>query len=103
MAPLPNARSFSRSPGMIGGAAVAASFTPLLMFVPGFEERLAAQAAKWGPRWNRGFSHFTPALERHTARAEPALQKSVKMVEPPLKRAAQYVDYSSALGIAVGN
>jgi hypothetical protein len=59
------------------------------MLLPGFEERLAAQAAKWGPRWNRGFSYFTPAIERHAAKVEPRMQKGVKFVEPPLKRAAQ--------------
>lgn len=85
---IPNARNFSRSPGMIGGVAVTASAAPLLFLVPGFEERLSAQAAKWGPRWNRAFSHVTPHIEHHAAKIESPMQKGVKKVEPPLKRAA---------------
>jgi hypothetical protein len=88
MPAIPVARSFTRSPGFIGGVAVTASATPLLMFIPGFEERLASQAAKWGPRWNRGFSKISPHVERHAAKVEPHMQKGVKIVEPPLKKAA---------------
>ena len=85
---IPAARTFNRSPGVIGGVAVTASSLPMLFFIPGFEERFAAQAAKWGPRWSRGFATVGPRVERTGARVEPKIQQSVKRVEPPLKRAA---------------
>lgn len=85
---LPAARTFNRSPGLVGGVAVTASTVPILFFLPGFEERLASQAAKWGPRWTRGFAQVTPRIERGAARVDPRIQKSVKTVEPPFKRAA---------------
>jgi hypothetical protein len=85
---LPAARTFNRSPGLVGGVAVTASSLPMLFFIPGFEERLVAQAAKWGPRWSRGFANMAPRIERSGAKVEPRIQKSVKTVEPPLKRAA---------------
>jgi hypothetical protein len=85
---LPAARPFTRSPGVIGGVAVAGSAVPLLFFLPGAEERITAQAAKWGPRWNRVFARIAPRVERGAARVEPSVQKGVKAVEPPLKRAA---------------
>ncbi len=88
MPPLPAARSFSRSKGAIGGVAITASAAPLLFFLPGAEERIAAQSAKWGPRWNRAFSHLTPRMERGVARVEPRVQRGVRVVEPPLKGAA---------------
>ncbi|TVY83102.1 hypothetical protein LSUE1_G002829 [Lachnellula suecica] len=89
---LPAARSFANSNGVIGGVAVTASAAPLLFFLPGFEERLAAQAAKWGPRWNRSFSQVAPRMERGAAKVEPRMQKGVKAIEPPLKRAAIAID-----------
>lgn len=85
---LPQARSVTRSRGLFVAVAGTASASPLLLFVPGFEERLASQAAKWGPRWNRGFSHLTPRIEKHAMKIDPKMQKGVKMVEPPFKRAA---------------
>lgn len=85
---VPAPRAFSRGTGMVLGGAGVASAAPLLFFVPGFEERLAAQAAKWGPRWNRGFAHVTPMVQHHAAKVEPRMQKGVKAVEPPFKRAA---------------
>lgn len=90
MPPIPAARSFTTRNGLIGTAAVTASAAPLLIFVPGFEERLAAQAAKWGPRWNKGFATIQPQCERgwEKARIDTRMQKGVKTVEPPLKKAA---------------
>ncbi|KAG9233739.1 hypothetical protein BJ875DRAFT_35450 [Amylocarpus encephaloides] len=89
---VPAPRSFTRSTGLLVGGAGFASAAPLLFFVPGAEERLAAQAAKWGPRWNRGFARVTPVVERHAAKLEPRMQKGVKRVEPPFKKAALMVD-----------
>ena len=85
---IPKARTFTRSTGVIVGAAGVATASPLLFFIPGAEERLAAQAAKWGPRWNRGFARVSPAVQRSATRVEPGVKKGVKIVEPPLKRAA---------------
>ncbi|KAF4627575.1 hypothetical protein G7Y89_g10578 [Cudoniella acicularis] len=85
---LPKARTITRSTGVVVGLAGTASAAPLLFFIPGAEERLAAQAAKWGPRWNRGFAHIAPRMERGAARVEPGVKRGVKVVEPPLKKAA---------------
>ena len=85
---IPKAREFSRSTGVIVGVAGTASAAPLLFFLPGAEERLAAQAAKWGPRWERGFSRVSPAVQRVNTRVEPKMKKGVQVVEPPLKGAA---------------
>lgn len=85
---LPKARSFNRSTGVVVGLSGTCAAAPLLFFIPGAEERLAAQAAKWGPRWNRGLSRVTPAVQRGAAKVEPRMQKTVKAVEPPLKKAA---------------
>ena len=85
---IPQPRAFTRSTGVIVGAGAIATASPLLFFIPGAEERLAAQAAKWGPRWNRGFERMSPVVQRGAVRVEPGVKKGVKMVEPPLKRAA---------------
>jgi len=89
---IPAARSFNRSPGVIGGVAVTASAVPLLFLLPSVQKRLAAAAAKWGPRWNRGFAAMSPHIERGAARVEPRMRKNVQVVEPPLKRAALAID-----------
>lgn len=85
---IPKAREFSRSTGVIVGVAGTASAAPLLFFLPGAHERLAAQAAKWGPRWERGFSRVSPTVQRVNTRVEPKMKKGVQVVEPPLKGAA---------------
>ena len=85
---VPAPKSFSRSTGYLVGGAGIASAAPLLFFVPGAQERLVAQAAKWGPRWNKGFSHVAPRIEHHAAKIEPRMQKGVQKVEPPFKKAA---------------
>ena len=85
---IPKARAFNRSTGVIGGVAVLATASPLLFFLPGAEERLAIQAAKWGPRWNRGFAHLSPVAQRGAVRVEPHVKKGLRAVEPPLKKAA---------------
>ncbi|KAG4413987.1 hypothetical protein IFR04_012854 [Cadophora malorum] len=96
MPPLPAARTFTLSPGRLGGAAIGVSCAvgsvPLLCLIPGVEERLAAQAAVWGPRWSRGFAAVTPHVSRQAERVEPGIKKGVEKVEPPLKRAAFAVD-----------
>ncbi|KAG0646978.1 hypothetical protein D0Z07_6155 [Hyphodiscus hymeniophilus] len=89
---IPKARTFNRSTGVIGGAAVLATASPLLFFIPGAEERLAMQAAKWGPRWNRGFAGVSPLVEKHAAKVEPHAKRGLQAVEPPLKKAAHQSD-----------
>ncbi|TVY31267.1 hypothetical protein LOCC1_G008908, partial [Lachnellula occidentalis] len=88
----PAARAFTRANGLIGGVAVTASATPLLFFLPGAEERIAVQAAAWGPRWERNLSHIAPRMEKGVVGIEPRVQKGVKVVEPPMKRAAFAID-----------
>ncbi|TVY12706.1 hypothetical protein LARI1_G009597, partial [Lachnellula arida] len=56
------------------------------------QERIAVQAAKWGPRWEKNLSHIAPRMEKGAARIEPRMQKGVKVVEPPMKRAAFAID-----------
>ena len=85
---IPKAHSFTRSTGVLVGAAGVATASPLLFFIPGAEERLAAQAAKWGPRWNRGFARLHPAVQHGAGRVEPHVKKGVQFIEPPLKKAA---------------
>lgn len=70
------------------GVSCAVGTVPLLCLIPGVEERLAAQAAVWGPRWSRGFAAVTPHVSRHAERVEPGIKRGVEKVEPPLKRAA---------------
>jgi len=89
---IPKARSITRSTGVLVGVAGTASAAPILFFIPGAEERLAMQAAKWGPRWNRGFSKLTPGVQRGALKVEPSVRKGVQIVEPPLKRAAIAID-----------
>ncbi|EHK96115.1 hypothetical protein GLAREA_13033 [Glarea lozoyensis ATCC 20868] len=89
---VPAPRTFSRSTGLLVSGAGVASAAPLLFFIPGFEERLAAQAAKWGPRWNRGFAKRARLEHHYSTKVEPRLEKGVAKVEPPLKKAALMVD-----------
>ncbi|EKD17689.1 uncharacterized protein L3040_003570 [Drepanopeziza brunnea f. sp. 'multigermtubi'] len=93
---LPAARTFQRSTGRLGGAAIGVSCfvgsVPLLCLIPGVEERLAHQAAVWGPRWSRGFGYLAPHVQRHAGRVEPSVIKGVKRVEPPMKKVALSVD-----------
>jgi len=89
---LPSPRSFSRPTGVVFGLAGATAAAPVLLLVPGAEERLAALAASWGPRWSRGFARVTPSLQRGTAQVEPRVKKGVEVVEPPFKRAALGID-----------
>jgi len=88
---IPKARAVTRSTGILVGGAGIASAAPLVFFIPGAEERLAAQAAKWGPRWNRGFARITPSVQHHAAKVEPHMARGVKAIEPPMKRAALWV------------
>ncbi|KUJ07809.1 uncharacterized protein LY89DRAFT_725551 [Mollisia scopiformis] len=88
----PHLRTTTRSTGLIVGLAGTASAAPLLFFLPGAEERLAMQAAKWGPRWNRGFAHFERGVQHGARSVEPGVKRGVQVVEPPLKRAALAID-----------
>jgi hypothetical protein len=85
---LPAARTTTRSTGLVVGLAGTASAAPLLFFLPGAEERLSIQAAKWGPRWTRGFAKFEGRVVHGASRVEPGVKRGVQAVEPPLKKAA---------------
>lgn len=51
---IPNARSSEILTFGVGGIA---AFAPLYMMIPGATERVAAQTARWAPRWYVNNSH----------------------------------------------
>ena len=69
-------------------------FAPLYMLLPGAEERLAAQTARWAPRWDRSISYVSPRLERGIQRVTPPVERTVKHIDQrlPLERMAKRVD-----------
>lgn len=71
------------------------------MMLPGAEERLASQTARWAPRWERNISHFVAPAERMAQRAEPRVSRTVKRIDDrlPLERMAQNVDRRIKKGI----
>lgn len=98
---IPSARTFTRPTGVVFGVAGATAAAPIFFLLPGAEERLAAVAAYWGPRWSRGFARVTPSLRKGTAKSEPKIRKGVKAVEPSFKKAALGIDRSIQRVLAV--
>ena len=76
------------------GAAGVGVLTPLYLVMPGAEERLATQTAKWAPRWERNITYFTPPVERAVQRIEPPIAKAVQNLDRrlPLEKMAKRVD-----------
>ncbi|KAG6013641.1 hypothetical protein E4U54_006498 [Claviceps lovelessii] len=90
---LPRAK---RTEGLCMGVAGVGVLTPLYLVMPGAEERLARQTAKWAPRWERNITYFTPPVERAVQRMEPTVSRAVQRVDNrlPLEKMAKKVDSS---------
>ena len=84
------------------GAAGVGVLTPLYLIMPGAEERLAHQTAKWAPRWERNISYFTPRFERGVQRIEPPVSRMVQRIDEklPLEKMAKRVDQGIKNGIS---
>lgn len=76
------------SPGLLTGLASTTAVAPVLFLVPGVQEKLSMQAAKWGPRWERGFARAEPHFAKHLMKVEPPARRASKAVEPKMKSAA---------------
>jgi hypothetical protein len=78
----------------IFGLAGIASFAPFYMMVPGANERIATQTARWAPRWERSISRLAGPAERMAQRAEPRVSRTVKRIDNklPLEKMALNVD-----------
>ncbi|KAK5635068.1 hypothetical protein RRF57_010780 [Xylaria bambusicola] len=85
----------------IFGMAGLASFAPFYMMLPGAEERIASQTARWAPRWERNISRVAAPAERFAQRAEPRIARTVRKIESrvPLEKMAQNVDRRIKRGI----
>lgn len=90
-----------RSETAIFGMAGVASLAPLYMMLPGAEERLASQTARWAPRWERNISRFAAPAERLALRAEPRVARTVQKIDNklPLEKMAMNVDRRIKSGI----
>jgi hypothetical protein len=80
----------ARSEVLLFGAAGATAFAPFYMMMPGAEERLAAQTARWAPRWERNITFFKNPVERGVQRISPPVERTVKRIERrvPMERVA---------------
>ncbi|KAI8959425.1 hypothetical protein F5Y11DRAFT_302383 [Daldinia sp. FL1419] len=83
------------------GIAGVAGFAPFYFMLPGAEERLATQTARWAPRWERNISYFASPAQRITQRVEPRLERTVKRIDNrlPLEKVAKNVDRRIKYGI----
>ncbi|KAI1201823.1 hypothetical protein F5X97DRAFT_319829 [Nemania serpens] len=90
-----------RSETAFFGMAGVASLAPFYMMLPGAEERVAAQTARWAPRWERSISRVAAPAERLTQRAEPRVSRTIKRIDDklPLERMALNVDRRIKSGI----
>ncbi|KAI1329263.1 hypothetical protein F5Y16DRAFT_104969 [Xylariaceae sp. FL0255] len=83
------------------GVAGVGAFAPLYFMLPGAEERLATQTARWAPRWERNISYFAPPAQRIAQRAEPHVARTVRKIDDklPLDKVAQKTDRGIKKGI----
>jgi len=91
-----------RSPeSLCYGVAGVGALAPFFYFIPGAEERLATQTARWAPRWERNISFITPSVQRSIKRVEPPVSRTVRKIENrlPLERVAVGVDSGIRRGI----
>ncbi|KAI2634123.1 hypothetical protein GGS26DRAFT_30781 [Hypomontagnella submonticulosa] len=95
---LPKARS---SEVAAFGLAGVAGFAPFYFILPGAEERLATQTARWAPRWERNISYFAPPARMVAQRVERPVQRTVKRIDDrlPLEKMAKNVDRQIKYGI----
>lgn len=75
--------------------------TPLYMAFPGATERVAAQTARWGSRWDRNINYFVSPVERTTQRISRPVERTVKRIDDrlPLDSMARNVDRRIRRGI----
>ncbi len=83
------------------GVAGVGAFAPLYLILPGAEERLATQTARWAPRWERNINYITPPVQRSIQRVTPRVEKAVKKLDErlPLEKVAKRVDSNIKRGI----
>ncbi len=83
------------------GVAGVGAFAPFYLLVPGAEERLATQTARWSPRWERNINYFARPVERGIQRVAPPVEKTVKKIDQrlPLEKVAKRVDSNIKKGI----
>ncbi|PKS09660.1 hypothetical protein jhhlp_004280 [Lomentospora prolificans] len=95
---IPLARS---SESLCYGVAGVGALAPFFYFIPGVEERLAVQTARWAPRWERNISFITPTVQRGIQRVEPPVSKTFRRIENrlPLEKVARRVDNGIKRGI----
>jgi len=76
------------------GVAGVGVFAPLYFILPGAEERLAAQTARWAPRWEKNISYVAPRVERGIQRVEPPVSRAVRNIDRrlPLEKMAKGID-----------
>lgn len=96
---IPAARS---SELLFFGAAGVTGFAPFYLMLPGAEERLARQTAKWAPRWERNITFFKNPVERGVQRISPPVERTVKRIDKrlPLEKMAVRVDKGIKAGVA---
>ncbi|KAI2631836.1 hypothetical protein GGR54DRAFT_581169 [Hypoxylon sp. NC1633] len=83
------------------GVAGVAGFAPFYFMLPGAEERLATQTARWAPRWERNISYFAPPARIIAQRVEPRVGRTVRKIDDrlPLEKVAKNVDRQIKYGI----
>ncbi|KAK0637096.1 hypothetical protein B0T17DRAFT_484530 [Bombardia bombarda] len=88
------------------GAAGVGGFAPFYMMLPGAEERVARQTAKWAPRWERNITFFKSPVERGIQRVSPPVARTVQKIDQklPLEKMAKRTDHRIAKSVDwVGN
>jgi len=95
---IPAARS---SEALCYGVAGLGAFAPIYFMLPGAEERLAIQTARWAPRWERNITFFVPPVERGIKKIEPPVSRAVRNIEGrlPLEKFAKGVETRIRNGI----
>ena len=83
------------------GVAGAGAFAPLYLMLPGAEERLATQTARWAPRWERNINFVARPVEKGIQRVKPPVEKTVQKIDQrlPLEKMAKRVDTNIKMGI----
>jgi hypothetical protein len=84
------------------GAAGVGVLTPLYLIMPGAEDRLAQQTAKWAPRWEKNITYMVPPVERGVQRIEPPVSRAVQRMDDrlPLEKMAKRVDQGIRNGMS---
>lgn len=77
------------------------ALAPLYMATPGATERVAAQTARWAPRWERNVGYLASPAEAAARRVSPPAERAVARLgrRLPLGAAARSVDGRIRWGI----